>query len=128
MSTNELIYDSAVALAQSIREEFTGLWFRWDMWRNTILGFMQKYDVVLCSMSATPTMPHGTTGRALPAFSYAMTYTLTASPGVVVRVGTSPEGLPIGVQIVPHHWREDVALAVAQTIENALGGWQSPPL
>ncbi|HEY3230975.1 MAG TPA: hypothetical protein VGJ87_17245 [Roseiflexaceae bacterium] len=36
--------------------------------------------------------------------------------------------LPIGVQIVPHHWREDIALGVAQSIETALGGWQRPPL
>jgi amidase len=79
-------------------------------------------------VSATPAMPHGATGRALPAFSYSMTFTLTASPSVVVRAGTSPEGLPIGIQIISHHWREDVALAVAQAIENALGGWQRPPI
>jgi amidase len=46
----------------------------------------------------------------------------------VVRVGTSPEGLPIGVQIVTRPWREDVALAVAQYLEEVLGGWQQPPL
>ena len=73
-------------------------------------------------------MPHGTTGQQLAAFSYVQTYSLTASPGVVVRAGTSPEGLPIGVQIVPRQWREDVALAVAQQIETALGGWQCPAI
>jgi amidase len=46
----------------------------------------------------------------------------------VVRGGTSPEGLPIGVQLVARPWREDVALAVAQSLEGALGGWQRPPL
>jgi amidase len=45
-----------------------------------------------------------------------------------VRGGTSPEGLPIGVQIVTRPWREDVALAVAQNIETTLGGWQRPSL
>jgi amidase len=64
----------------------------------------------------------------LAAFSYAMTYSLTASPAVVVRAGTSPDGLPIGVQIVSQHWREAVALAAAQLIETALGGWQPPDL
>jgi amidase len=55
-------------------------------------------------------------------------YNLTGWPGVVVRGGTSPEGLPIGVQLVARPWREDVALAVAQYLEEALGGWQRPPL
>jgi hypothetical protein len=31
----------------------------------------------------------------------------------VGRVGMSPEGLPIGVQVVAHPWRADVALAMA---------------
>jgi len=29
---------------------------------------------------------------------------------------------------VARPWREDVALAVAQYLEAALGGWQRPPL
>jgi amidase len=46
----------------------------------------------------------------------------------VVRCGTSPEGLPIGVQIAAQPWREDVALAVARHLESVFGGWQAPPL
>ena len=42
--------------------------------------------------------------------------------------GTSPEGLPIGVQLVAHPWREEVALALAQQVETVSGGWQLPPL
>jgi amidase len=30
------------------------------------------------------------------------------------------------VQVVARAWREDVALAVAQHLEQALGGWQRP--
>lgn len=108
--------------------EFMGLWYRWDMWRSALLSFMAQYDAILCPVCASPAMAHGTTGQQLAAFSYVQTYSLTASPGVVVRAGTSPEGLPIGVQVVPRQWREDVALAVAQPIETALGGWQRPPL
>jgi len=47
---------------------------------------------------------------------------------VAVRGGTSPEGLPIGIQVVARPWREDVALAVAQHLETVLGGWQRPNL
>lgn len=64
----------------------------------------------------------------LPGFSYAMTHSLTGWPVVVVRAGTSPEGLPIGVQVAARPWHEDVALAVARKIEMALGGWKRPSL
>lgn len=73
-------------------------------------------------------MPHGSTVEDFPAFSYTMTYNLTGWPGVVVRGGTSPEGLPIGVQIVARPWREDVALAAGKYIEEALGGWSAPQI
>jgi amidase len=46
----------------------------------------------------------------------------------VVRGGTSPEGLPIGIQVVAPPWREDLALAGAGVIEAASGGWQRPLL
>jgi amidase len=45
-----------------------------------------------------------------------------------VRAGTSPDGLPIGVQLVAHPWREDIALAAARVVEAATGGWRAPAL
>jgi amidase len=45
-----------------------------------------------------------------------------------VRAGTSPEGLPIGVQVVARPWRDEVALAAALRIEAEMGGWQRSPL
>jgi len=57
---------------------------------------------------------------------YYCTHNLTGWPAVVVRVGTSPEGLPIGVQIAAKAWREDVALAVAKIVEDRCGGWVAP--
>jgi amidase len=57
-----------------------------------------------------------------------MTYNLTGWPAAVVRVGTAQDGLPIGVQVISKPWREDLVLAIAQTLQRALGGWQPPPL
>jgi amidase len=93
-----------------------------------MLSFLDKYDVILCPVNAYPALPHGdimSLGR-FPSLSYTNTYNLTGWPGVVVRGGTSPEGLPIGVQVVARPWREDVALAVAEHLEAVLGGWQRP--
>jgi amidase len=110
--------------------EFSGLLVRWDMFRSTMLSFIEKYDVIICPACATPAWPHSTTMTEEQFFagSYSITYNLTGWPGVVVRGGTSPEGLPIGVQVVARPWREDVALAVAQYLETVLGGWQRPVL
>jgi amidase len=108
--------------------EFSGLLVRWDMFRSTLLSFLEQYDVIICPVCATPAWPHSSTITEEQFFagSYSMTYNLTGWPGVAVRGGTSPEGLPIGVQVVARPWREDVALAVAQHLETVLGGWQRP--
>ena len=52
----------------------------------------------------------------------------TLLPVIVVRAGTSKNGLPIGIQIITKPFEEHLSLAVAQHIENALGGWQMPDL
>jgi amidase len=89
---------------------------------------MEEFDIVVCPVCSFPGMVHGSTYDRLSAFSYTMTYNLTGWPAAVVRAGNSRKGLPIGVQIVAHPWREDVALAVAAKIERALGGYQRPAI
>ena len=110
--------------------EFSGLLVRWDMFRSTLLSFLEKYDVIICPVCATLAWPHSSTITEEQFFagSYSMTYNLTGWPGVAVRGGTSSEGLPIGVQVVARPWREDVALAVAHHLETVSGGWQRPNL
>lgn len=106
--------------------EFTQEMSRWNIYRSEMLAFMEPYDVLLCPVSATPATRHDDSDG--PDFTYTFAHNLTGWPGAVVRCGMSAEGLPIGVQIVAHPWREDVALAVAQYLETNLGGWQSPSL
>jgi amidase len=110
--------------------DFTALLEEVDAFRSAMLTFLQSYDAILCPVCAFPAPPHGGTldPEQRKGFSYTGAYNLTGWPGAVVRAGTSPEGLPIGVQVVARPWREDVALALAQHLETALGGWQRPPL
>lgn len=95
---------------------------------SRMLSFLENYDVIVCPVNASPALPHRVTAdpSTLPLFSCTITYNLTGWPAAVVRAGTSPEGLPIGVQIVAHPGREDVALAVAKFVETARGGYQRP--
>lgn len=47
--------------------------------------------------------------------------TLTAHPVVVTSAGFTPDGLPVGVQVVGRHGREAQLLAVTRAIEEATG-------
>jgi amidase len=96
----------------------------WDGFRTAMLGFVERYDLILCPVADEPAVPLGTEGNGI----YCLSYSLTGYPCVVVRAGTSPDGLPIDVQVVARPWREDVALAAAGRIEMTLGGWSPPPL
>jgi amidase len=109
---------------------FGGLLARISMFQREMLRFLANYDVILCPTNAFPAVEHGTHANPniLPGFSYTAAFNLTGWPGSVVRCGTSPEGLPIGVQAVARPWREDVALAVAGHLEDAFGGWKAPEL
>jgi len=99
----------------------------WDQFRSKMLAFMANYDLIICPVNAYPALPHGTfAGENYPGFSYTMSYNLTGWPAAVVRCGTSPDGLPIGVQVVAQPWREEVTLAVAKHLENVFGGWKRP--
>jgi amidase len=108
--------------------EFSSLLTRLDRVRSGMLSFMENYDLILCPVNAYPAMLHEMVFDQALGWSYTRIYNLTGWPVVVIRGGSSPEGLPIGLQIVARPWREDVALAVAHFLEAALGGWQRPPL
>jgi len=103
---------------------------QWNDYRSALTVFFQPYDVILCPVNAYPALPHGGAQGAemRPAFSYTIVFNLTGWPGAVVRMGTSSEGLPLGVQVVAQPWHEDIALAVALYLESVSGGWQSPSL
>jgi Asp-tRNA(Asn)/Glu-tRNA(Gln) amidotransferase A subunit family amidase len=64
----------------------------------------------------------------LDAWSYTEWFNLLGTPAVVVPVGKSQEGLPIGVQIVARPWEEEIVLSVAEAFEEQRGEWQPPPI
>ncbi len=108
--------------------EYNRMLTRVDRLRSAMLAFMERYDVIICPAGAYPALPHDRIADINAGFTYTRVFNLTGWPAAVVRGGTSPEGLPIGVQIVAQPWRENVALAVAQYLETVLGGWQPPRL
>jgi amidase len=103
---------------------------RWDAFRNAQLAFLQGYDAVLSPVAPYVAPAHGTSfDPALQrGVGYAQNHNLTGWPAVAVRVGTSPEGMPIGVQVAAHPWREDVALALGRHLEASFGGFAPPAI
>ena len=115
------------AVAPISTGEFTQALEELDQYRSDMLGFIQNYDAIICPTAAMPAPPHGATIADSNRNSfYTGPYNLTGWPGTVVRCGTSPDGLPIGIQVIARPWREDVSLAIAAPLESALGGWQKP--
>lgn len=107
-----------------------------DVIRIAILAKMEEFPILICPACAVPAFRHGERewtiqGRKveyLKAMSYSQWFNLLGNPAAVVPVGKSPEGLPIGVQIVGRPWQEEEILAVAAKIEDSCGGFRRPPM
>ncbi len=99
-----------------------------DSYRIDMLSFMADYDVIVGPAMPSPAKPHHHGLVEINDFSHLMVHNLTGWPAVVVRCGTSRDGLPIGVQIAARPWQDVTALAVAGHLENVFGGWQPPPM
>jgi amidase len=101
---------------------------RADDVRARLLGWIQDVDLIVCPVMPRPAIHHGDSEAAWFGDTYSDVHNLTGWPAAVVRGGTSPEGLPIGVQFLAPPWREDIALAGTKIVESASGGWVAPPL
>ena len=105
--------------------QYARLLAEWNAFRTRSLSWMEdRYDIMLCPAHATPAVPH----EEMERFRYTYPYNLLGWPAGVVRCGSDPEGMPIGVQVVGRPWQEAAVLAVAGVLEESLGGWQAPPI
>lgn len=110
---------------------FTELLERQDHSRTKLLQWFRSYDVILCPAGGRPAEPINMLedpARRTPGGGYSGLHNSTGWPAAVVRGGTSPEGMPVGIQVVAHPWREDVALAVCRYLEERTGGWHKPAI
>lgn len=117
-------------------ESLLAAWLGRDEIREKILIQMKKYPVLICPTAAIPAFRHGerewlVRGKKvqyLDAWSYCEWFNLLGFPALVVPMGHSKEGMPIGVQIVGRPWDEEIVLAIGQRLEGARGPWQDPPI
>jgi amidase len=112
----------------------TGLAARWrELYRT--------FDVVLCPVTPTPAFPHdhspeqrqrriridGTEYPYLDQIVWAGIATLVGLPATAAPIGRSPEGLPIGVQIIGPYLEDRTPIAFAMAMEREFGGFVAPP-
>ncbi len=71
-------------------------------------------------------------GRKVPYFlangGYTMLFNLIGNPVVIIPIGQTANGLPIGMQIIGKRWREMELLAIAEEINKVAGEFQHPSL
>jgi Asp-tRNA(Asn)/Glu-tRNA(Gln) amidotransferase A subunit family amidase len=126
----------AEAEPQHTGESLLEAWIGRDAWRGHFLAQMREYPILLCPAAAIPAFRHGERSwnvegkkvEYLDAWSYTEWFNLLGNPAAVVPAGRSPEGLPIGVQIVGRPWEEEKVLAVAAALESERGPWEAPPI
>ena len=111
-------------------------WMERDRIRMQVFEQMDRFPVLLCPVAAVPAFRHGErtwqidarTVAYLDAWSYCEWFNLLGMPAAVAPMTHSAEGLPIGVQIVTRPWEEELALSIAQVVEESRGAWQPPEL
>jgi amidase len=109
---------------QSLRERLPSLY-------RSVLEFFEKYDVLICPVTDSPAPPHGEmlSYDVLKGQFYTPVFSsLGPVPSGTVRCSTSPERLPIGIQVVAKGGRDDYVLAVMDHLEKEFGGWKPSPI
>jgi Asp-tRNA(Asn)/Glu-tRNA(Gln) amidotransferase A subunit family amidase len=115
-------------------ESLLDTWIQRDELRIKIFAQMRDYPVLLCPVASIPAFRHGErswrvegkTVKYLDAWCYTEWFNLLGNPSVAVPVGKSPEGLPIGVQIVARPWQEELVISVAAALEDQCGRYPHP--
>jgi Asp-tRNA(Asn)/Glu-tRNA(Gln) amidotransferase A subunit family amidase len=116
-------------------DEFLAACAERDVLRTDILRQMSEAPILISPVSSGPAFRHGE-GTWRPGaeqcyrdtMRFSQWLNLVGFPGISVPVGTSPEGLPIGIQVIGRPHEEELVLAVAEHVERARGPWQAPPL
>ena len=111
--------------------ELTELLEKQDANRSKLLGWMKNYDIVINPVMPKPAQPINLGDQPnarRPGSSYVGVHNTSGYPSAVVPAGKSPEGLPIGVQLIGQPWMEDKVLAAAAFLESKTGGWTRPPV
>lgn len=113
---------------------------RRELHRHGWRQLFTEFDAVVCPVTPTPAFPHdhhpdplerliAVDGVEYPYFDqlvWAGLPTMPGLPATAVPAGRSPEGLPVGVQIVGPMFEDRTPLRLAELLEQRIGGFLAP--
>lgn len=118
------------------RQNFQRLAFRaqWQTYFNDI-------DVFLSPVAFTPAFPHdhsdpqdkrtiattNGTRHYMDLLNWIAPATLTGHPATTAPIGTTPDGLPVGIQISGPYWEDATTIVFAELLSQEIGGFKPPP-
>ncbi|KDO04068.1 amidase [Amycolatopsis mediterranei] len=99
-----------------------------------------EFDAVVCPITPTPAFPHdhhpnpmerriaidGVEYPYFDQFVWAGLATMPGLPATAIPAGRSPEGLPVGVQLIGPMFEDRTPLRLAELLEPATGGFRAP--
>jgi len=120
-------------------------WLQWNELRHQMRlewdAFFREYDLLLCPAAATAAFPHNHSGErwermvsvngqpqpSTTQMFWAGFSGMAYLPSTVAPAGLTPEGLPVGVQIVGPQYGDLTCLRFAQLLERDYQGFVPPP-
>jgi amidase len=113
---------------------------RRELHRHGWRQFFAEFDAVVCPVTPTPAYPHDhdpdllgrridVDGAEHPFFDqlvWAGLATMPGLPATAVPAGLSPDGLPVGVQLIGPMFEDRTPLRLAELLEQRIGGFQAP--
>jgi len=86
----------------------------WDRSRSRAMRRLEMFDAIVSLAAPHPAPPIGI--ESIEDWTFMLGPSLWGWPALVVPATTSPEGLPMGVQIVAGPWKEETCLALGELL------------
>ncbi|MEU6083463.1 amidase [Streptomyces sp. NPDC047108] len=112
---------------------------RRELHRHGWRQLFAEFDAVVCPITPTPAFPHdhnpdllerrididGVAYPYLDQLVWAGLATMPGLPATGIPAGRSPEGLPVGVQLIGPMFEDRTPLRLAELLEQKIGGFQA---
>jgi len=124
------------SFAEWQQQNFRRLGFRaqWQAW-------FEQVDVFLSPVAFTAAFPHDHSEpqeqrtiatsagprHYMDLLNWIAPATLTGCPATVAPVGRTPDGLPVGIQIMGPFWEDATTITFADLLTHEIGGFSPPP-
>jgi amidase len=100
--------------------------------------FLSDWDAWICPVFPTPAFSHRKPNTSIQVdgqplsmllanLLHSVIFNVTGHPAVTVPIGTTSQGLPVGVQVIGRRWQEMTLLNTAEQIATCTPGYQCPP-